>query len=385
MAFMTIPGLHVETIDTGHLVLVPGRDDVVHLTGHESEAFELARAGTDTVPDHLAEAMAGLVTLGVVVTSDWSRRKVLQLGGAAAAAGIVTIALPSIAAASSPGGGGTDPGGPTTTEPSSAPLGTIYIANSFNSIVYRTLPGGTPTLFANGTSGLIYGPAALALDGSGNVYISDSGHHRVVKVSPEGDLVGTLMAGRLNNTRGVAVDGAGNVYISDRDAGYDAVWKVDAGDTDGSDATKIIGAPDIYSPGRFAFDTSGNLYVTDEYHNQVVRISAPISATSTRTVVVANVPTPLGVAVDAAGTVYVSYGSVGKVVKVAAGGDVNSPQTVITTALDTSLSVPQGLALDANGNLYIADMNNDRVVILPLGGGDPTALAVSRPVDVVAV
>ncbi|MBS1848440.1 MAG: hypothetical protein JST73_09205 [Actinobacteria bacterium] len=96
------------------MVLIPGADQVLRLTGEQTEAFDAARAGVNEVADHLAAAMAGRVELGVVTTDTWSRRRIIQLGGAAAAR-VTVIALPSIAAASSGSGGTTLPGTTSTT------------------------------------------------------------------------------------------------------------------------------------------------------------------------------------------------------------------------------------------------------------------------------
>lgn len=62
-------------------MLVPGADSALHLRGDQAEACALARQGSDSVPDHLQTAMAGLVELGVVDSDVWSRRWVIQLGG----------------------------------------------------------------------------------------------------------------------------------------------------------------------------------------------------------------------------------------------------------------------------------------------------------------
>lgn len=101
MSFAIGRGVRGEQVEGGYLILRPSTDAVLHLQGRQAEAFELARAGARDVPEHLNEAMAGLVELGVVATDTWSRRTVLQLGGAAAAGAVAVIALPSIAAAAS--------------------------------------------------------------------------------------------------------------------------------------------------------------------------------------------------------------------------------------------------------------------------------------------
>lgn len=116
MAFSLTDGLHVEAVDDGFLVLVPGRGEAAHLEGPDAEAFRLARDGVDIVPEASERSMAGLIELGIVRTDTWSRRRVIQLGGAAAAAAVAVLALPSVAAADS--GGGTVP--PPTT-------GSVYV------------------------------------------------------------------------------------------------------------------------------------------------------------------------------------------------------------------------------------------------------------------
>ncbi|MBS1847286.1 MAG: hypothetical protein JST73_03325, partial [Actinobacteria bacterium] len=115
--FHVIDDLKVERVGETLLVLPPRANEVLQLQGLDAEAFELAERGVDVVPGHLAAAMAGLVELGLVQTDAWSRRRVLQLGGAAAAAAVTVVALPSVAAAASGTG--------TTTPP--APRPAIYL------------------------------------------------------------------------------------------------------------------------------------------------------------------------------------------------------------------------------------------------------------------
>ncbi len=99
MAFSCASALQVERVDDGFLVLRPGSSQVFHLRGGDAEAFALARRGGTEVPEHLERSMAGLVELDLAEADGWSRRRVLQLGGAAAAAAVAVVALPSVAAA----------------------------------------------------------------------------------------------------------------------------------------------------------------------------------------------------------------------------------------------------------------------------------------------
>ncbi len=145
MGFAIRRGLHIEEVDPGYLVLDPSGEHVWRLEGDQVEAFELARSGVEEVPEALEQAMAGLITLGIVETNRWSRRRVLQLGGAAAAAGVAVIALPSVAAAASPGGGtGTGPTSTTstTTTTTTTPPASVHFDESAPGTYQVQIPAG---------------------------------------------------------------------------------------------------------------------------------------------------------------------------------------------------------------------------------------------------
>ena len=96
------PDLRVETIDGEAIVLDRVGATLHRVTGDAAEALGLFSDGIDSadVPDHLAPAMAELLDIGVIVSSDWSRRKLLRMAGVGmAGAAITTVALASPAAA----------------------------------------------------------------------------------------------------------------------------------------------------------------------------------------------------------------------------------------------------------------------------------------------
>lgn len=101
MSFSVKAGLEVETVDGGMLILDPSKPQVFHLVGEQAEAFRAALESVESIPADLEPAMAGLIELGLVEASAWSRRRVLQAGGMAAAAAVAVVALPSVAAAAS--------------------------------------------------------------------------------------------------------------------------------------------------------------------------------------------------------------------------------------------------------------------------------------------
>jgi serine/threonine-protein kinase len=123
------------------------------------------------------------------------------------------------------------------------------------------------------------------------------------------------------------------------------------------------------SPGGVALDNAGNIYVTNQgMYGRVVKLSA---GSSTPAVLpFSGLYQPQGVAVDANGAVYVSDFN-NRVVKLAAGS--NNQEVLPFDGLD----YPEGVAVDAGGSVYVADRGNNRVMKLPAGSNAATALPFS--------
>ena len=245
-------------------------------------------------------------------------------------------------------------------------------------------------------------PRGLAVDGSGNLYIADAGNHRIRKVDASGVITtaagtgaygysgdgDTAAAARLNNPWDVAADGSGNIYIAD--SGNQRIRKVDAAGNistvagTGDQAYGGDGGPAVEAqlawPASVAVDEAGNLYIADSENHRVRKVDAAgYISTAAGTgeggysgnggpAVKAQLAWPNGVAMDGAGNLYIADTSNQRIRKVdaagyisaAAGGKVGDGSAG-RPALYAHLRSPMGVAADGAGNLYIADTGNNRI------------------------
>ena len=247
-------------------------------------------------------------------------------------------------------------------------------------------------------------PRSVEADGAGNLYIADNA--RVHKMDAAGVVTtvagtgewgfsgdgGPAVEAQLYFPAGMAVDEAGNVYIADGNA---RIRKVDAStgnistvagtgvfgySGDGAPATEAL----LNSPRSVALDGAGNLYIADTTNNRIRKVDAStgnistVAGTGTRSyfsgdggpAVEARLWSPEGVAVDGAGNIYIADTDDDRIRK------VDASTGIITTIAGTGapgfrgdggratqarLDEPHGVALDAAGNIYIADTYNHRV------------------------
>ncbi len=297
--------------------------------------------------------------------------------------------------------------------------GNVYVAETNNTIRRVTPQGavttlaGTPGLSgtANGTgsAALFNYPYGIAVDGSGNIYVADTWNCTIRKMTPKGVVTtlagkpevsgtanGTGSAALFNYPFGVAVDGSGNVYVAD--TGSQTIRKV----TPKGAVTTLAGAAGVigtangtgsaalfHDPYGVAVDGSGNVYVTDGIANTIRRVTPKgavttlagnpgLSGTANGTGSAGFFNYPYGVAVDGSGNVYVADTQNQTIRKVTPKGVVTTlagkPELVGTangTGSAAQFYLPYGVAVDGSGNAYVADTYNHT---LPegdaKGGGD---------------
>ena len=338
-------------------------------------------------------------------------------------------------------GGGTDDGRPATAAGLNLPggvardsAGNLYIADTWNNQIRKISAsrGIISTVAGNGSQGFsgdggpaiaagLYQPAAVVVDGAGNLYIADTTNNRVRKVSAATGTIATVAgngsqafsgdggpatAAAISAPNGVGVDAAGNLYIGD--TGNNRIRKVSA-------ATGIIttiagngvsgfsgdggpaSAATLGGPRGIAVDAAGNVYVTDFDNLRIRRIDAASITISTVAgngsrgssgdggpAVAASIDACFGVAVDSSGNLFIASTFTSKVRRVAAATGIIS--TVAGngslgfsgddgTATEAKLFTPHGVEVDGSGNLYIADTNNNRIRLVAANTGVISTIA----------
>jgi sugar lactone lactonase YvrE len=225
--------------------------------------------------------------------------------------------------------------------------GDLYVSDSLNHRVVK-LAAGSSTQTVLPFTGL-YNPDGVAVDAAGSVYVTDAAENRVLELAAGSSTQTVLPFSGLKVPSGVAVDGAGNVYVTDYSNHRVVELAV------GSSTQAVLPFTDT-SPNGVALDTAGNLYVADE-HNQVLKLAAG-SATPT-VLPFTGLDNANGVVVDAAGNIYAIDFGHKRVLKPAAGSA--TPTVLPFTGLDNA----NGVAVDGAGNVYVTDGNHNRVLKLP--------------------
>ena len=325
--------------------------------------------------------------------------------------------------------------------------GSVYVVDAGNRRVRKIDAAGIITTYAGtgkigysgdggpATEAQLWSPIRVAVDAAGNLYCVDRqrSNNRIRKIDAAGIITtyagtggygysgdgGPAAEAQLDFPDDMAVDAAGNLYVSE----YSRIRKIDAAGIittfagtaelgysgDGGPATEA----QLEFPSEVAVDAAGNVYVADQRRRRIRKIDAAgiittFAGTGERgssggdgdIATMAQFFRIYGLAVDADGNVYISEGGNAqnrftRIRKIDTEGVIT---TVAGTgkpdysgdggpALQAELRSPEGLAADAEGNVYVADGGNSRVRVLrpgtqiavPLGSsGDSAKLLVSK-------
>ena len=283
----------------------------------------------------------------------------------------------------------------------------VLISLNVNSQNIKTVAGnGIPGYSGDGGSainaGLFY-PQGVAVDASGNIFISDYYNNRIRKVSTSGIITtvagtgtggysgdgGLATSANLLLPQGVAVDGSGNIYIADyynnriRKVSTSGIITTVAGSGtggyggDGGTATSA----NLNLPQGVAVDASGNIYIADNGNNRVRKVSpsgiiSTIAGNGTggfsgdgSAATSAKLNSPAGVAVDGSGNIYIADYNNNRIRKVNSSGIISTIAGNGTggfsgdggASVNAQLFNPRSVALDGMANVYIADYNNSRI------------------------
>jgi sugar lactone lactonase YvrE len=220
------------------------------------------------------------------------------------------------------------------------------------------------------------GPAGVAVDRAGNVFIADTGNNQIVKIDSSGNAAVVAITGlstALSSPAGVAVDDAGNLYIADKGNS-----RIVLASSSGAGSVVSTGAVTLSSPHGVALDASGNLFIADTGNSQIVEVaSGGVASVYNITGLGTALAGPKGLAEDVAGNLYIADSTNNRIVKVTSGGAGSVPDL---SGLVTALNGPSGVAVDAAGNIYIADPGNNRVVsVAALAGLATGSLTLTSP------
>ena len=269
--------------------------------------------------------------------------------------------------------------------------GTPVVSKDFG--LTFTFAGTGAVGLTNGTalSATFYLPTGIAVDGVGNIYISDK-HNNVIRKIDAGGMVSTFAGSGaagyadgqgtsavFNEPAGVAVDVAGNVYVADQN--NNRIRKITpqglvstiAGSGSIGNVNGSASVASFYYPSGVAVDRAGNVYIADTYNNEIRRLGTDglvaILAGYTGagftdgTGTDAMFNTPMGITVGSDGNLYVADYSNNAIRKVTTGGAVT---TFVTAA--AGLNTPAGVAGGTDGYLYIANMGGNNILRVSLEG-----------------
>src|SRR4051812_33658679 len=261
--------------------------------------------------------------------------------------------------------------------------GTRARADTYNFTAIAGNASALDQLDGTGTNARFLNPTGVTVDTVGNIYVADGGDHTVRKVTPGGLVTtlagssgqggsadGTGIGARFGYPYALAVDVGGNVFVAD--TGTRTIRKI----TPSGVVTTLAGAAQFSLPQGIAVDAAGNVFVSDTGNSTIHKITAAGIVTTLAgeagqtgvadgTGAAARFTYPFGLAVDAVGNIYVADFGNSAIRKITSGGTVTTLAGAagVTGTADGPGSTarfdhPSAVSIDGAGNVYVIDTSN---------------------------
>lgn len=212
--------------------------------------------------------------------------------------------------------------------------------------------GGSKT-FTVGT-----GPAGIAIDASGNIWVANEGSGgSVTELNSSGGLVNTFSGVNISDPAGIAIDASGNVWLANMATTY--ATELLKSSNYSTSQTFDIGIPELNS---IAIDASGNVWVTDAYSgaSNVFELLNPAYTSNNAFAVGSGGGKPVGIAIDKSGNVWVAYNSYGYGEAI----ELLGPNYASNNMYGANLKDPAGLAIDSGANVWVTNNgSSDNTVV----------------------
>ncbi len=285
--------------------------------------------------------------------------------------------------------------------------GNLYITDELNNVIRKVdTAGNISTVAGNGTAGFsgdggpatkaeLNSPYGVTADSAGNLYIQDTGNARIREVDTTGTI--TTIAGNgtfgytgdggpaknaeLNVNQGARFDAAGNLYLADCANG--AIRKIDTSGVittvagNGTNGFSGDGAPatsaELDCPSGVAIDATGELFIADFFNNRIRKVDAKGIITTIAgnsaygyggdggPAASATLNLPNDVALDASGDLYLADTGNNRIRKIDTTGAISTVAGGLNNAGSAGVDSPAAVTVDANNNLYFSDTVNNAV------------------------
>ncbi len=284
--------------------------------------------------------------------------------------------------------------------------GTVYVSDLFNYKIRRITPQNIVSTLAGSTRGFADGmsnvakfssPHGLAVGKDGTIYVADEVNHCIRKITPSGEVTtlagseegyldGPASTAKFKNPHGLAIGADGTIYVADvlnhriRKITPTGIVSTLAGSGIPGDKDDIANLAQFHSPLGVAVGKDGTVYTVEDYSHKIRKIT-PAGVVSTLAgsekgyldgpAATAKFNYPMDVAVGEDGTVYVADGNNHKIRKITSLGEVTTLAGSERGDMDGPASTakfrhPRGVAVGADGTIYVADPFNSKIRVIRL-------------------